>query len=182
MKKLFILFTIILVLCGCSEKRLSDKIERKLSDTKEKTEIKIKYLSFLLLYGNEKKNSSYLVSIASKGDSNEVCDIIKLDDYYSSIDQNPLKKDQLVINRNEEKDKSLVLEKNNSAINLHLVDYIETTNTTTFGYGGDTIVLEDKLLGKDMFFSLRLNSDTFSDMRGDEFALIDFTGISFILY
>ena len=182
-RAILIIFVLLLSSCTIHNKdSLSRKIGDKIEESEEKNSIKTDKNCFLLLYASEEYSLSYLVSIQVKNDNYNVLDVVKLDDYYTSVDQNAENLTQIVINRNTTRDKSIIVEIKDSDI-LEFIgsDYIETINTTEYGYSQSGFKsLKDSLIASNYF--CYFNYDSESDIQLDEVVLdvIDFIGLDYI--
>lgn len=172
MKKIITLCMLCCLLSGCTEKNMNEQIQKAITSAELGSKLHIEKAGILLLYGNEEKDTSYL--IAMNIPSKEVSGTLQLDDAYSSIDAYPDSDTQIVINRNENKDKSIVIDVDNyKVLTLQPSEYIETINTSTRGYGEYLQVQKQQVNHPDVFRILQFDSESKVTTENGEFDFVD---------
>lgn len=175
MKRIQYVFLLIciLLLGGCAGKTMNQSITEAIDNAEKGAELHIEKADVLLLYGNEQKDTSYL--IAMNASSNVIYGCIQLEDAYTSIGAYPDSVTKIVINRNEEKDKSMVIDVDNyKVLTLEPHAYIETTTTTKKVYGKDLFEVYRQLDKKpDIYRILRFDSETKVTTDSGEFDFVD---------
>lgn len=168
-----ILLLCIILLSGCAGKTMKQSITEAIAGAEEGMELHIEKADVLLLYGNEQKDASYL--IAMNASSNVIYGCVQLEDAYTSIGAYPDSDTKIVINRNEEKDKSIVIDVDNyKVLTLEPHAYIKTTNTTKKAYGKDFLEIYRQLDKQpDVYHILRFDSETKVTIDSEAFDVVD---------
>lgn len=163
----------ILLLGGCAGKTMKQSITEAIDNAEKGAELHIEKADVLLLYGNEQKDTSYLIAMNTS--SNVIYGCIQLKDAYTSIGAYPDSDTKIVINRNEEKDKSIVIDVDNyKVLTLEPHAYIETTTTTKKAYGKDLFEVYRQLDKQpDVYRILRFDSKTKVTTDSGEFDFVD---------